>query len=433
MHLTPFRAIRTCAALALIASAASCASATKRYEQGQELEQQGRFAEAARRYIDALKKDATIVDARQRLVETGTRAVADAVREADSFETTGAHTDAADVLIRCDELVRDAGAVGVRLETPDSYSDRHALIFARAVDQAITQAMTASDRGDYSGSVRLIATAQQRWNPAIDQQRELNRVLRDSHIGWARTEMANSHFRSAYVHGEAAGSVPGFDRFIADEIVTEALRRGTMHVAIFPVGVRAGIDSRVLSEVNDLLALDHWQHPPQWIDVVNPIEAQRIARLRGLLGHNIDVQDASALARQIGVRLAVTMALDSVRYTESKVARLRRQVKTRAGVDTAFTIEDGQLETWARVSWRAIDASARSVVEHGDVRERASTSFRRATYGGNWRELDLSSADRTLFEQRDARENQEMLRHLARDLSNQLGREIFDALLRRVD
>ena len=442
MPRTGIRAAFSIAALALMVFANSCASATKRYEQGQELEQQGRDADAARRYLDAVKKDPALAEARQRLLETGARAIADFARQADALEVTGSHTDAADVLRTGDALIRDAAGAGVALQAPADYAQKHVSIFGRAVDQAIEEAATSTQRGDYARSVELVERAQERWEPRIDQQSALNRVLRETHVAWARSDIAASRFRSAYAHGEAAGAIPGVDRVQVSALQREALRRGTALVAVFPAGARSGTDSRMLPELNDLLALEHWQRPPLWIEVVNTIESQRLVQLRGpaavrlrdLAGRDLDTQDVSSLAMQVGARFAVTFALDSVRYSESKVERRRRTAKTRAGVDTAFTVEEGELETWARVNWRAIDVgSGRGVVERGDASSRASSSFRRATYGGNWRDVNLAPADRALFEQRDARDNQDTLRQLSRRLAGRLGPDVFSALVRRVE
>jgi hypothetical protein len=97
-------------------------------------------------------------------------------------------------------------------------------------------------------------------------------------------------------------------------------------------------------------------------------------------------------------------------------------------------VEEGQLELWARVSWRTIAANAgRGVVDRGDASDHASTNFRRSTYAGDWHTLDLSAADRALFEQRDPRDTEDLLRKVARGLSGRVGRDVFDALLRRVD
>jgi tetratricopeptide (TPR) repeat protein len=421
-------------AIAVAVLSASCASATKRYEQGQELEQQGRVADAAQRYVDALKKDPALVEARQRLLETGTRAIATAVQEANVLTASGAHADAADVLRRADEIIHDAAGVGVILPTPNGYAEQRSLTLDRAVDQALAQATTAAMRGDYAESVRLVERAEERWEPRPDRQAALNRGLYDAQLAWGQREASNGRFRSAYAHGESAAAVPGVDRSAINALQTDALRRGTILVAVFATVARAGTDNRLLPELNDLLALDHWQRPPQWIEMVNTIEAQRVVRNRGLAGRDLDVPNASALARQFGARYAVALTLDSVRYSESKVERRRKPARTRAGADTAFFVEEGQLELWARASWRTIAANAgRGVVDRGDASDHASTNFRRATYVGDWHDLELSSTDRAMFEQRDARDTQDMLRKVARGLSGRIGRDVFDALLRRVD
>ena len=86
-HVHRFR--RAAALLALAALAAGCASAGKRYEQGLELEQRGRPADAAQRYIDALKKDRSLTEARTRLQESGTQAIDAYLGEASGYESAG--------------------------------------------------------------------------------------------------------------------------------------------------------------------------------------------------------------------------------------------------------------------------------------------------------------------------------------------------------
>src|SRR5687768_3813360 len=130
-----FRSTVSLVALALTIVEASCASAKKRLEQGEELEHQGRPAEAARRYIEALRKDAGLAQARRRLLETGTYAIADYLRQADALEATGVHTDAADVLRTADALIRSAAGVGVALRAPPEYAEKRELVLRRAVEQ----------------------------------------------------------------------------------------------------------------------------------------------------------------------------------------------------------------------------------------------------------------------------------------------------------
>ena len=48
--------------------ATACASATDRFNEGLDLEAQGRYMEAAYRYADAVEKDSSLQDARDRLL-----------------------------------------------------------------------------------------------------------------------------------------------------------------------------------------------------------------------------------------------------------------------------------------------------------------------------------------------------------------------------
>lgn len=440
MHVDPVlripRLLPRAAVVALAAAAAGCASANKRYEQGVQLEQQGRASEAAQRYIDALKKDRTLTDARTRLVDAGQRAIADYLRDADAAEASGRYAAAAESLQRLDGLRGDAGAVGVALPVPGGYEQRRAETFGRAVDEALAEAEGALQRRDYPGAVRMLDRVPARWNPTPEQRARLDRSRQESQLAWAEGEMSAGRFRSAFDHARQAGGGMAMGR--AAELQAEALRRGTVPVAVFPVGAPSRMDERVrasiLPELNDALALGPWTRSPQWIDVLNPVAASRLARQRGWWGRDIQPYEAAAMGRQLGAGMAVTMTLDSIRRTEAGVETVRRTAKTRAGVDTAYTVREGRLETWARVAWALVDVEGyRSAVEEGTVSARSATRFRHATYAGDWRDLELPQAERALFQRQDEGYNRETVRELANGLTDPLGRAIFDALLRRID
>ncbi|MFL5540367.1 MAG: hypothetical protein ACJ8J0_15355 [Longimicrobiaceae bacterium] len=429
----PRTALRALLAAALAGSAAGCASASKRYEQGVQLEQQGRAAEAAQRYIDALKKDRTLADARARLLEAGQRAIADYLRDADAAGSAGLHADAAESVRRLDELRDDAGAVGVALPAPAGYEQRRAAIFARAVDQAMADAEDAVARRDYSAAVRHIDRAVSRWHATPEQLQRLERSRHEVQLAWAEGEMSAGRFRSAFDHARQAG---GDAR--AAELQAEALRRGTVPVAVFPVGAPSRMDDRVragvLPELNDALAVGPWDRPPQWIEVLSPAAAARLARQRGWWGRDIQNDEAESMGRQLGARMAVVMTLDSIVRTESGVETVRRAAKTQKGVDTAYVVREGRRESWARVSWRLVEVDGfRGTRDQGTVSARGSARFREAAYAGDWRDLQLSQPERMLFQRPDEGYDRGTVRELANSLSDPLGRAVFDALLRRID
>jgi len=430
----PRAALRALLLVALATSAAACASAGKRYEQGVQLEQQGRAAEAAARYVDALKKDRTLADARTRLLDAGQRAIADYLRDADAAEASGLYADAAESLRRLDELRDDAGAVGVALPAPAGYEQRRAATFARAVDQALDNAEAAVARRDYPAAARHIDRAANRWHATPEQLQRMERARREVQLAWAEGEMSAGRFRSAWDHARQAGGDPR-----AAELQAEALRRGTVPVAVFPVGAPSRMDDRVrasvLPELNDALAVGPWDRAPQWIEVLSPAAAARLARQRAWWGRDIQPYEAEQMGRQLGARVAVVMTLDSIVRTEAGVETVRRTAKTQNGVDTAYTVREGRRESWARVSWRLVEVDGvGGTRDQGTVSARGSTRFREGAYAGDWRDLQLSQAERMLFQRRpDEGYDRETARELASSLSDQLGRAVFDALLRRID
>ncbi|HEX9938198.1 MAG TPA: hypothetical protein VGB15_13780 [Longimicrobium sp.] len=434
-HLHRFR--RAAALLGIAALAAGCASAGKRYEQGLQLEQRGRPADAAQRYIDALKKDRTLADARTRLQESGTLAITAYLNDASLYESSGRHGEAADVLRRLDDLRADASAVGVPLQPPAGYEQRRRAIFDRAVDHAMSEADNAVGRRDYSAAVGWLDRAVQRWEPTPAARGRLDRARYDALYAWAEGEMQAGRYRAAYERaGQAAALGGGVDD--AGALQREALRRGTVRVAILPVGgrqaVRDSLPQDLFAELNDELSLNHWNRSPIWLDVVDPVAAGREARRHGAARQAIDPSTGAQIGRQLGARLVVVMEVDSVRRSESDVVTQRRSARTQAGADTAYTVREGRVETWARVTYRVVDAAGWGrVADQGTVTARSSARFRRGDYRGDWRTLVLPASDRPLFTGRGGGDDRETVRELVNGLSGGLGREVYDAVLRRIE
>ncbi|HSU16303.1 hypothetical protein [Longimicrobium sp.] len=421
------------AAVLAAAALAACASANKRYEQGVRMEQQGRNVDAAQRYIQALKKDRSLADARARLQQSGDLAVADFLREADADETAQRYAEAADALARLDALRADAAGVGVQLAAPADYLARRRATFDRAADQAVSEASAAMERREYAEAVRWLDRAGRQWEPGPAVRGRLDRTRYDALYGWAQAEMQAGRFRSAYERAGQAATL-GFDgNGMAESLQREALRRGTVRVAIFHVGTlpntRNRLPDNVLPALNRQLADRFWRQSPQWLEVIDESGRAGTGYNRGALEPS---QGASA-AQRMGARLAVVMALDSVRQTEGEVVTQRRTAKTTSGADTAYTVREGRMETWARVTWRVVDASGwGSVIDQGSATARSGADFRKAEYRGDWRTLVLPASDRVLFDEGDRGYGRETVRELVSGLSDELGREVYDALVRRI-
>jgi tetratricopeptide (TPR) repeat protein len=433
MRRTPTHRLPLLTAAVLAAGlAGACASANKRLEQGMQLEQQGRAADAAERYIQALKKDRSLVDARQRLQQTGDQAMGDFLREADADAQAGRYADAADALGHLDGLRADAAGVGVQLTVPADYATRRRDLFDRAADQAVSMANAAVQARNYTEAVRWLDRAGRQWEPGPELRGRLDRVRYDALFGWADSEMQAGRYRSAFDRAGQAAALSGYDDGRAASLQREALRRGTVRVAVFPVGTVQGTRNKlpddVLPALNRSLSDQYWSRPPQWLDVID-----ESSRGGGYGRGAIEPSNAASIGQRMGARLVVVMALDSVRQTEGDVVTQRRTAKTRSGADTAYTVREGRMETWARVSWRIVDAAGwGSALDQGTATARSTADFRSASYNGDWRTLQLPASDRELFDEGDRGYNRETVRELVSGLEGELGREVYDALLRRI-
>ena len=443
-HHHPLRTFaRRSAALALVAlAAAGCVTAGKRYEQGVELEQRGQPAEAAARYVDALRRDPSRADARARLQDAGDRAVQQYLADADAGTASGRNQAAANILLRIDELRRDAAGVGVTLAVPPDYAQRRRATFDRAIDQAVTEAGLAATRGDFTNGLDWVQHAVERWEPSASQRGLLDRTRFGVQLTWAERELANGRFRAAFDRAEAAAQVLGRGNEQARraiEIQDEALRRGTVRVAVLPVGaetgMRAKLPGRLLRALNDALDEEHWTRSPRFVDVVDPLEVGRAMRREGYTNRQtLTTREAALLGRDLGADLVVVAELDSVATEIAQADTVRRPARTRAGADTAYSVISGREATWARVDYALIDAGDRRILDQGAVSAEGGARFRRGVFAGDWRTLNLSREERDLFDSGNKEDvDDELTREMVSGLSARLGRDVFDRLLRRIN
>ncbi len=332
-------AVRTlaCVFLALLAG---CASASKRYEQGVELEQRGRAVDAARRYVEALRKEPGLAEARQRLGETGARAVDDLLREAVALDAAGRPDEGAEALLRLDALRRDAAAVGVQLAAPGDYAARRRFVFDRAIEAAVAGAESPGTRG-WADALRRLERAGTGLEPSAAQRERLDRARSGVFLAWGESEASRGRFREAYDVADRGLRALGRDSPEAGRLAdfrADVLRRGTVRVAVLPLAAederRRRLDEELLPEVDDVLAERHWPAAPPFVEVVDPQRVAREARREGYGRRAATAREAARLARALGADYAIVAEVDSVRVDERDVREARRAVKTREGADT---------------------------------------------------------------------------------------------------
>ena len=431
MTFTRIRRLSLLGTLALTA----CVTAEKRVDQGIRLEQSGRPAEAARRYADALRRDPSMTTARERLQQTGDQAVAELIGAAGTLPLD----EAADQFVEVDDLVRVADAVGVTLRVPEDYDALRRAAFDRALDVTLVEARDAAARGDYSTAASRLTRAGDRWEATDLQRAALDRARFETYVAWAGTALRSEEYRSAYQRAQQAIDAlgPGSNEAPrAMDIQAEALRRGTIRVAVMPVAplseLRGRLPGELLAELEDDLMLNRWRNERLFIAIADPQEVARAARRLGYVRQVPTRNDARAVAGAVRADLAVILLIDSLEVGETDVQQNRVAARTQAGADTAYTVRSGRHRVRVRLSYTLVDASGYQQAERGSVWADAAVRFRRATYAGNPTQLVLDREARELFSAAGPRLSDDQVRSLAADLGSAVERELLSDLDRRI-
>jgi hypothetical protein len=438
MSIHRLRRAAAIAAMLPLALAAGCMSAGKRYEQGLTLEARGRPAEAARRYVDALRRDPSLADARARLQETGARAVDQALAEARTASDAGAHDDAAETLLQLDDLRRDVAAVGTELAVPADYAQYRRDVLDRAIEDAVDRSAALAESGRFSDALGRLERVQ-RWQPSATQRGMTDETRLEVYSQWMGAEGGAGRHRAAYEVGQRAVNAlgrnfPGIERIV--EAQQFAIDEGTLRVAVLPIQVTRGVGRALpasfLRDLENDLEGGPWRRPPAFVEVIDPSEVRRETRRfdRDDLRYT---GEAARIGRALGADLVVAVDIDSVGFTESDTRDERRAVRTREGADTAFTVRSGRRQAWAQVRYVLIDVDGSRMMTREELVPDASRSFREGVYPGDWRQLLLSDDDRRLFnaaERDDARGD--LMTELGRELTENLSRAIYDRVLREV-
>jgi hypothetical protein len=425
------------ALLCVLIAAGACVSAEKRVDQGIRLEQSGRPAEAARRYADALRRDPSLTDARARLQESGDRAVEELLGQAQAVPPQ----EGADAFVEVDDLLRVSGAVGVTLRVPEDYDRLRRDAFDRAIDSAIRMAGDAAARGDFDAAASRLARAAGRWEASETQRTTIARARFDLLVDWADASLQRGEYRAAHQRAQQAidllgpGS-PNAPR--AMDVQAEALRRGTIRLAVLPAAVtsdhRGHLPEGLLAELNDAFLDERWRREPLFIAIADPREVAREARRRTYGRQTPTRSEARAIAAAMGADVAALLVIDSVETRETDVQQQRVPARTRGGVDTAYTVRSARQEVRVRLAYNLLDVEDVQQPERNTVWADASVRVRRATFAGNPADLVLpNQGDRALFAASTTPGlGNEQVRSLASELAERLERDLLATLERRI-
>lgn len=421
-------------ALAIAVSLSACASANKRLEQGQQLQAQGRPAEAAERYIQALKKDSKLDSARAGLRQAGGAAIEQYLRAA---AESGNPYLAADNYLAVDDLQKRALEVGIFLPGPNGYDVSKRAAFDKAIATAVTDARLLTNTREYAEGLRRLQRAATAYQPTTAQATTLGGSGADVMIAWAKADTAQGNFRAAFGRVERMGEVTGATQRQVDEarsIQSAAVSRGTRRIAVVPVwgtvAARNSLPDDALLVLGDALNENPWISPPAFIAMVPADQVEREVRRQGMARRTLSSFEAARIARTVGADFAVVAEVDSVRRDDTNVRVTRRPARTTRGVDTAYYIEEGSARLYARATFSVVDREGQRGSDFQSVTASTSSQFTRVRYNGDYRSLDLRQAERDLFER--ARAEGDLARTFANALSPRLAEAVFNEVTRRI-
>ena len=431
--------------LGLMLVLAGCASTQKRYDKAEDLELQGRYAEAADYYIKVLEKEPDWEGAPERLQEAGNQAVILFFDEADAAQAEGNYDAALDALDRLDALRDAADRVGVTLAVPDGYATFRNDVVKSAIAAFIDRAEEAERAGDWDEALRAYDRAAA-YTDDPEQRARLTTAQAEVHLSWAEYEFDLEHFRAGFDHAQHAFDIVGPGHPVAEHALAmqaTALEAGTRAVAFLPFWrteeVAREAPSNVVQDLNDVMQYDHWSAPLPFIAAADPVQLRRELRRLRYDREIITRRQAAEIGRVVLADYVVAGEWTEVKRQErnlrekTRKARLKGRRATTGGTnDTTYIEQDFRLELDAEVVYRIIDPRTRREVEKGTVSAEVSGRVKRGVFAGDYRDLDLSGSELSLFEDDERLATEELGDELVDKLALRLAERIYDRLLRQI-
>ena len=397
--------------------------------------------EAVYRYAEALEKDATLVEAQTRLLAAGDTAVAIAMDDADDLERRGDPVQAAAQYRDVDRMLARGRQVGMRIPVPSDYSAIRRAIFDTAINWQMVQGDEAAEDGRWSVAREFYIGARGDYLPSRDQVNESYEAETGVLLRWGEVELTDLRPRSAHALAQEALEVrpsPSRETVLAvRDLQARALDAGTVVMAIVPVtadgGVREYLGGEFEIQLDDGLSLDHWNRPPLFIEIADPLILRR--ELRGLLRGQL-AQSPIVVGRAldlIGADLAVIIRLSGIEVLEEDVdtdryeavvvrnsseggalgrgrgrgrgeetgrgrGLGRNQQDPNTPVDTVtYTTHRGVLSYYVEADIVLVDPNGREV-NRFEASSRHSGPFQRGDFDGDPRILDLDDDEAPYFD-----------------------------------
>ncbi len=439
LHITP------AITLGLLLILAGCASTQKRYDKAQDLEVQGRYAEAAEYYIKVLKKEAEWEGASERLREAGNHAVAFFLDEAEAARLEGNYDVALRALDHLDKLRAGAAGVGVTLDVPGDYAAYRQELAEMAVEALLRRAERAEQAGHWREALDAYERAA-RYTDDPDRLAEFARLQANVLLQWAEYDFDHEYYRAGFDRAQHALDLLGPGHPLAERALAlqeATLEAGTRFVAFLPFWRTEDVDRQaprnLVPDLNDVLTYEHWSAPLLFIAAADPVQLRRELRRLRYDRTIITRRQAAEIGRVADADYVVvgewTVFERQERNLKEKTRKARmkgRRATTGGSTDTTYIEQSFRLEFEAELTFRIIDPHTRREVDHGTARAEVSGRVTRGVFAGDYRDLDLSGSELSLFEDDERLAEDELGDELVDTLAARLAERVYDRLLRLI-
>ena len=307
--------------LSVVAAAAvvGCVSTQERFDKGLELEQQGRYAEAADAYIRVLEKEPEWEDTRARLQIVGARAIDEYMADASAAAQASDFERAVELVARVDGLRARARGVRVTLSVPEDFADFRARMRRRALGSLTRQGERHAEAGRWAEALDAYSRALNYTNSG-QKRAELNEARGRVNLGWAEYEISQGHFRDAIARTDDLIALLGPRHPLSDQAMylqREAIAAATQFVAFVPIGLtreaRRAAPRGLNRDLTYALMADHWSEPPLFIAAIDPAAVQHEVAERGLDGEVVGRAAAARIGRALEADFVVAGGLSRLR------------------------------------------------------------------------------------------------------------------------
>ncbi|WP_143815433.1 hypothetical protein [Longibacter salinarum] len=442
--------------LLLFATAlAGCVSTKERYQRVQKYEKQGKPVAAAFEMVKVLDDDSSWPNGRQELNELAQAGMDMLMETSRQKLSQNAPLDALGALDRIDNLRSACRSVSVSVNEPTGYRS----LRREAVDESFAYLMDRGENAETDGRWSVAADAYENareFAPTNEALREIDARQADVYMAWAEMDMDQGAYRSAFDRADVAASYVSEASPMIENVEAlqdAAVARGTKVTAFLPLWqtrqAGAALPPDFLREVNDVLNLRYWSKPPIFIASVPPVPTRRAVRRDDLDRTILSRKQASRIGRILESDLVVTGEIVEFREERDDIESVtqtaqwsvstpdgREATRGRSGTgprDTTFVVKEYDRELYATIEIRVIDTRSGRTLSANTIGVDVEDRMVRGEFSGDWRNLDLSGMELSLFHPEDLRaQERELELKLADALADAVARETFDDLVQTI-